>query len=65
MLCSFDFLCVSISKYDKPIVSHSYGYIEYMSPEMKIREFERFCFDNRASDLYLLGVILFEMIQFK
>jgi serine/threonine protein kinase len=35
-----------------------------MSPEMKIREFERFCFDARASDIYSLGVILFEMIDF-
>jgi serine/threonine protein kinase len=64
MLCSFDFLCVSISKYDKPIGSHSYGYIEYMSPETKIGGFERFCFDARASDVYSLGTILFEMIDF-
>ena len=35
-----------------------------MSPEMKIREFERFCFDARASDVYSLGVILFEMINY-
>ncbi len=35
-----------------------------MSPEMKIGEFERFCFDSRASDLYSLGVILFEMIKY-
>jgi serine/threonine protein kinase len=31
---------------------------------MIIGEFERFCFDARASDLYSLGVILFEMIKF-
>ncbi len=35
-----------------------------MSPEMKIREFKRFCFDSRASDVCSLGVILFEMIKF-
>jgi serine/threonine protein kinase len=52
MLCGFDFLCISISKYDKPIGSHSYGNIKYMLPEMKIGEFERFCFDARASDIY-------------
>jgi hypothetical protein len=46
------------------IGSHSYGYIEYMSPEMKIREFERFCFDARASDVYSLRVILFKMINY-
>jgi serine/threonine protein kinase len=25
ILCGLDFLCISISKYDKPIGSHSYG----------------------------------------
>ncbi len=35
-----------------------------MSPEMKIREFERYCFDARALDVYSLGVILFEMINY-
>jgi hypothetical protein len=36
-----------------------------MSPEMKIREFERFCFDARASDVYSLEVILIEIINYK
>jgi hypothetical protein len=35
-----------------------------MSPETKIGGFERFCFDARVSDVFSLGTILFEMIDF-
>jgi calcium-dependent protein kinase len=35
-----------------------------MSLEMKIGKFEIFCFEAKASDVYSLGLILFEMIKF-
>jgi serine/threonine protein kinase len=39
------------------------GVIDYMSPEM-VGFTDNICYDAKALDIYALGVILFEMINF-
>ncbi len=59
----FDFPCISKSNFDKTMGSLLCGVIDYMSPEM-VGFTDNICYDAKALDIYALGVILFEMINF-